>query len=102
MKFAVRWDLVAINSLAEESEFILKKWNFSEVENFHALVELSLERLSANRTIGIYNSVLKVYSFVISRQTTLYYTLNENNKTIELHVFWNNLKNPEKLLKLLK
>ena len=53
MKFAVRWDLVAINSLAEESEFILKKWNFSEVENFHALVELSLERLSANRTIGI-------------------------------------------------
>jgi hypothetical protein len=102
MNFAVRWDLVSINSLAEESEFILKKWNFSEVEIFHALVELSLERLSANPTIGIYNSVLKVHSFVISRQTTLYYTLNENNKTIELHVFWNNLKNPEKLLKLLK
>lgn len=43
MKFAIRWDLIAINSLKEESDFILKKWNFSEVENFHTLVELSLE-----------------------------------------------------------
>lgn len=102
MKFVIRWDLVAINSLAEESYFILKKWNFSEVENFHTLVELSLERLSVNPAIGIYNSVLKVHSYVISRQTTLYYTLNEKNKTIELHVFWNNLKNPKKLHKLLK
>ena len=48
MKFAIRWDLIAINSLKEESDFILKKWNFSEVENFHTLVELSLERLSVN------------------------------------------------------
>lgn len=102
MKFAVRWDLIAINSLAEESEFILKKWNFSEVQKFHILVGLSLEQLSINPTIGVYNSVFEVYSLVISKQTTLYYSLNEENKTIELHVFWNNLKNPKKLHKLLK
>ena len=102
MKFAVRWDLIAINSLAEESEFILKKWNVSEVEKFYSLVELSLERLSVSPTIGVYNSEFEVYSLVISKQTTLYYSLNEENKTIELHVFWNNLKNPKKLHKLLK
>ena len=102
MKYAVRWDLIAINSLAEESEFILKKWNVLEVEKFYSLVEVSLERLSMNPTIGVYNSEFEVYSFVISKQTTLYYSLNEKNETIELHVFWNNLKNPKKLHKLLK
>ena len=102
MKYAVRWDLIAINSLAVESEFILKKWNVLEVEKFYSLVEVSLERLSMNPTIGVYNSEFEVYSFVISKQTTLYYSLNEENKTIELHVFWNNLKNPKKLHKLLK
>lgn len=31
MKFAIRWDLTAINSFKEESDFILKKYNQREI-----------------------------------------------------------------------
>ena len=42
-----------------------------------------------------------MYSIVISKQTTLYYNFNPLIKIIELHIFWNNSKNPADLAKLL-
>ena len=101
MKYIFNWDLLAINSYIKESEFILLKWNDLEVQKFQDLVEENLNRLSVNPKIGIYKNDLKVYSIVISKQTTLYYNFNENSKIIELYVFWNNSKNPTDLNKLL-
>lgn len=101
MKYIFNWDLLAINSYIQESEFILLKWNDLEVQKFQELVYENLERLSVNPKIGIYRNGLKIYSIVISKQTTLYYNFNENSKIIELYVFWNNSKNPNDLTKLL-
>lgn len=42
-----------------------------------------------------------VYSLVISKQTTIYYRVNMEKCVIEIIVFWNNLKNPDNLIKLL-
>jgi len=101
MNYTIIWDIVAIDSYIAEPEFILKKWNRKEVERFDLLVEKNLDRIALNPTIGIFNEFLGAYSIVISKQTTLYYSFNEKTKIIELYLFWNNLKNPNDLIKLL-
>lgn len=51
--------------------------------------------------MGTFNKKLKVFTLVISKHTTLYYSVDNGKKILELHVFCNNQKNPEDLLKLL-
>lgn len=52
MSYSINWDIVAIESLVSESDFILNKWNQTEVNKFENLVKLNLERLSKNPEIG--------------------------------------------------
>ena len=100
MKYKVEWTFLAKDSYFEEIEFLHLKWNLSEVLKFEKLVISELSRLSLNPTIGKQQSNNQ-YSFVISKQTTLFYRVNEEFKSIELLLFWNNLKNPTELTKLL-
>lgn len=101
MIYKFHWNSNAEITLQEESFFILLKWNAEEVQKFIDLVEENLERLSKNPKTGIYNKELNVYFLVISKQTTLYYDFSIQTNVIELYVFWNNLKNPQDLIKLL-
>lgn len=100
MKYKVEWTFLAKDSYFEEIEFIHLKWNLSEVLKFEELVISELFRLSSSPTLGKQQSNNQ-YSFVISKQTTLFYRINEEFKSIELLLFWNNLKNPTDLTKLL-
>ena len=101
MNYIFNWDSVAINSYIEESEFILLKWNDTEVQKFQNLVNENLERIAINPQIGKFNKKLNLYSFIFSKQTTLYYNFSADTKIIKLYVFWNNTKNPNDLTKLL-
>ncbi len=101
MSYSFSWDITAIETYIEETEFILYKWNYREVENFKTLVDLNLKRLCENTEIGRFDKQLNLSYLVISKQTTLYYSVDNQNFKIRLHVFWNNLKNPNDLKKLL-
>lgn len=102
MRYTVNWDIVAIESFIAESKFILKKWNQKEVDNFEHLVQLNIDRISINPKIGIFNKLYNINHLVISKQTTLYYNFNDKTKIVQLYLFWNNSKNPNDLLRLLK
>lgn len=102
MSYTIIWQPTALNTYVEEVDFIFLKWNFKEVQKFQDLVIENLERLSKNPEIGIFNNKFRTYSLVLSKQTTLYYNFNSNTKIIDLYAFWNNLKNPDDLSKLLK
>ena len=41
-------------------------------------------------------------SFVISKQTTLFFSVNKKDNVINLILFWNNKENPKKLKKELR
>ena len=101
MSCTIIWQPTALNTYVEEVKFIFLKWNYKEVQKFQDLVIENLERLSQNPEIGIFNKKLKAYSLVLSMQTTLFYSINSNANIIELNLFWNNLKNPDDLSKLL-
>jgi len=102
MSYTIIWQPTALNTYVEEVDFIFLKWNFKEVQKFQDLVIENFERLSKNPEIGIFNNKFRTYSLVLSKQTTLYYNFNSNTKIIDLYAFWNNLKNPDDLSKLLK
>jgi hypothetical protein len=42
-----------------------------------------------------------IYSLSLSEQTTFFYKINKDLSLIELLLFWNNLRNPDDLIKLL-
>ncbi|OWP86823.1 hypothetical protein BWK60_06890 [Flavobacterium covae] len=100
--YLIFWDEIAIETLLAESEFILKKWNYKEVQKFEKMVSERLEKLALNPFVGLYDDELNVYKFVISKQTSLYYGLEENSKSIYLYVFWNNQRKPKELMKILE
>jgi plasmid stabilization system protein ParE len=101
MSFNIIWQPNSETTYYDEIDFLFLKWNLKEVLIFQELVNQNLERLLKNPKIGVYKNNLKVYSIVISKQTTLFYNFDESTKTIDLYAFWNNYKNPSDLNKLL-
>lgn len=99
--YTVVWQPNAEITFEEEMDFILKKWNYNEVQKFKDLVYKQLSQLILNPRLGNFKSEFQTFSLVISKQTTLYYDFDEKSKVIDLHFFWNNLKNPDDLNKLL-
>jgi plasmid stabilization system protein ParE len=101
MVYFIYWSVLSKESFNDEVDFIFHKWSFSEVSKFVELVEVTTERLSSQPKIGIFRKELQIYSLVISKQTTLFYRINQSQNQIELVLFWNNSKNPADLIKLL-
>ncbi|MGG7034572.1 MAG: type II toxin-antitoxin system RelE/ParE family toxin [Flavobacterium sp.] len=103
MDFVIQWSDLAKISFQEEIDFILLKWNVVEVQKFLLLVDNQLEKIVSQPTIGQVVMIKSdLYCLVLSKQTTLYYRLNDKENQIELVLFWNNSKNPKKLKKLIK
>ena len=100
--YSIIWSTMTEITFAEEIEFIFEKWNQVEVDKFDYLVRENLKRISKNPLIGNQKLNEQVYSLVISKQTTLYYSFSDNEKTINLILFWNNKQNPKLLNKFLK
>lgn len=101
MTYQIIWQPNSQISYYDEIDFIFRKWNHKEVQKFQDLVFENLNRLSENPLIGNYDSSNKIYLIVISKQTKLFYTIDLINKVVDLHLFWNNSKNPQDLNKLL-
>lgn len=99
MSYRIIWTNLALSSHEEEIDYIFFKWNLKEVIKFENLVTIELNRLVQNPNIGKFKT--DKFSLTISKQTTLFYRINEKQKSIELLLFWNNQKNPEELNKLL-
>jgi len=101
MSYKIIWQPNSEMTYYEEADFILRKWNGKEVRKFQSLVFDNIDRLIDNPYIGKFEILLKIYMIVISKQTTLYYNINEKDRIINLLLFWNNSKNPADLTKLL-
>lgn len=101
MMYQIIWQPNSEISYLNEIDFIFRKWNYKEVQKFQDLVFENLNRLAENPFIGNHCISRKYYTIVISKQTKIYYSINEQTKIIDLLLFWNNQKNPEDLNKLL-
>ena len=91
--YSIHWSKLAEITFSEEMDFIFEKWNQKEVDKFGLLVQNCLQSISENPKIGKNESENQVYSFVISKQTTIYFKISEIELRIDLILFWNNKKN---------
>ncbi|MBP9849058.1 MAG: hypothetical protein KBC58_06435 [Flavobacterium sp.] len=92
--YSIHWSKLAEITFSEEMDFIFEKWNQKEVYKFGLLVQNCLQSISENPKIGKNESENQVYSFVISKQITIYFKISEIELRIDLILFWNNKKNP--------
>ncbi|WP_298515780.1 hypothetical protein [uncultured Kordia sp.] len=93
----VIWTPTAELSYAKELDKISKKWSISEIINFMNLVDNFVKKLESGIIEGKVSQKTNLRSFVISKQTTLYFDVFEDTQTIELLLFWNNKDNPKEL-----
>jgi plasmid stabilization system protein ParE len=84
-------------SLNSEADFILEKWNIQEVEKFLTLVNDFIERLSENPYLGKKSDEKEIRIFVLSKQTTVIYKVQESLNRIDILFFWNNKREPKRL-----
>ncbi|MFK7749155.1 MAG: hypothetical protein AB8B65_12240 [Kordia sp.] len=97
----VIWTPTAELSYAKELDKISKKWSSNEIINFMNLVDDFVKKLESGIIEGKVSQKTNLRSFVISKQTTLYFDVFEDTQTIELLLFWNNKDNPKELKKFL-
>jgi hypothetical protein len=101
-KLTISWTNLAKKSYLEELDFIQLKWSSKEVETFVVIVNDYLENLSSGILQGKSYQYKNIHSIVISKQTTLFYRIHQNQNSVALLLFWNNQKNPNQLQKTLQ
>ncbi|WP_127845958.1 hypothetical protein [Psychroflexus aestuariivivens] len=99
--YEINWTELADTSYNQELEFIYKKWNTKEVLKFMDLVDHCIINLRSGMVAGKNSQKTGFKSLVISKQTTLFYELLEDNYQINLLLFWNNKSDPKNLEQLL-
>lgn len=97
----VIWTPTAELSYAKELDKISKKWSINEIIDFMNLVDDFVKKLESGIIEGKISQKTNLRSFVISRQTTLYFDVFVDTQTIELLLFWNNKDNPKTLKEFL-
>ncbi len=85
-----------------ELDFINKKWSVKELIDFDKLVDNFINTLKTGTLRGKQFLNTNIYSFVISKQTTVYYRVYDLGLKIDILLFWNNKRNPKLLEKFLK
>ncbi|EDP98458.1 hypothetical protein U8527_20870 [Kordia algicida OT-1] len=97
----VIWTPTAELSFVKELDKISKKWSINEIIDFINLVDDFVKKLELGLIEGKGSPKTNLRSFVISKQTTLYFDVFEDTQTIELLLFWNNKDNPKELKEFL-
>ena len=97
----IDWTDIAKETYADELEFIDVKWGIKEVENFMILSDDFLKTLATGTFEGKPIRKGSLRTSVISKQTSIYYKIDETSNSIILVCFWNNKKDPNALRRIL-
>lgn len=76
------------------NSFIESKWGAKQANKFIDLVEQQLSLLESGIFLGTKLEDRDAYRLVISKQTSMVYSVNETDRQVSLLLFWNNKRNP--------
>jgi len=94
----VKWTSKAIESFTEIIEFLSNNWTQKEVDNFIENTDRVLEIIRQNPYSYIASKKKKnIRRGLIGKITSKFYRVKERKKEIEILLFWDNRKNPEKI-----
>lgn len=85
--YDILWTDLADLSYDQELNFINIKFDINEVIKFMDLVQAFIDKLQSGIIEGKDSKGTDIRSFVISKQTTLFFDVHEDRKVIELLLF---------------
>ncbi len=95
MSYAVYWSPSSKDEYAELLKYIESEYGLESALNFMDKTDEVVNSIATFPNSGIATKKEKIRMYVITRQTSLLYEVNEER--IELLHFWDNRQDPEKL-----
>ncbi len=94
--YRIDWAEEAINNLDSIIYYLSSKWTIREIRNFYKVLDKKLALISKNPDL-FSNSELKlnVKRCVLSKQTTIYFEIKDDN--IVILTLFDNRKNPKSI-----
>lgn len=86
------WTEDAIEDVAQNIDYLEKRWTKREVSKFSEKINAILEQLSKGNLTFKSSGYKNIFEVPIVKQITLYYQIQGNN--IVLVRFWNNYRDP--------
>jgi len=77
--------------------YLEKEWSEKEIRKFAQKTQKIIQRIANNPTMFKASGSEKVLKAVVTKQTSLFYHIDEKANQISLLSFWDNRKNPKKL-----
>ena len=97
MALKVKWTPEAEDTFASIINYLEKEWSKKEIRKFAQKAQKIILQISANPKMFKSSGKEEIRKAVVTRQTSLFYWIDEKANLITLLSFWDNRKNPENL-----
>lgn len=97
MALRIRWTPEAEENFASIIIYLEKEWSEKEIMKFAQKTQKIIRQISRNPRIFKASGKEEIRRAVITKQTSLFYCIDESTNLITLLSFWDNRKNPTQL-----
>jgi len=98
MAYKVIWSKEAENSFLEIVDYIIFRWSEREGINFIERTEDLIAQITIHPYLfRVYNNDPSIRQGLLHKNTTMFYKVVPENKTIKIMLFWIVKKNPQSL-----
>jgi len=94
MAYKIRWTKEANETFDKIIEYLENRWTDREIVNFVNKTNQILKQISERPEMFKSSFKMKIRMGIITKQTSIFYQIDIQNKTIVLLSFWDNRQNP--------
>jgi plasmid stabilization system protein ParE len=90
-----RWTREAEESFEGIIDYLQAEWSEKEVRSFVRKADALIRQIEKNPYQFSASRFYEIRRAVITKHTSLFYRVNEQDQIVELYSFWDNRRNPE-------
>jgi len=96
MAYKIRWTEEAIETFDKIIEYLENRWTDREIVKFVNKTNQILTQISEHPEMCKSSFKMKIRMGIITKQTSIFYQIDIQNKTIVILSFWDNRQDPSK------
>ncbi len=94
MALNIRWTPEAEDNFSSILDYLESEWSEKEIRKFARKTQIIIEQIAINPKMFKAAGTEEIRKAVITRQTSLFYFVDEELELITLLAFWDNRRNP--------
>jgi plasmid stabilization system protein ParE len=98
MVLNVRWTPESEDTFSDIINYLEQEWTEKEIRKFAQKTQKIVSKIAKNPRMFKASGKVEIRRAVITKQTSLFYHINEVSNLITLLAFWDNRKNPNDLI----